>query len=161
MAGELLVIAGLGIPVAAKIIPDLPMPGLPGRVWLNINLLGHHLPQMYADEEIHDVLTKANAASWGLCAACMGFGTNAELPDLYWPTGVDEIPEPCAGCHGTGRPCFIVTVTVGEHVTEAAVGILPHEYVKSQPLPGITGLCLGCGEMPDNKNHRLPATRGG
>jgi hypothetical protein len=155
MADELLVIAGLGIPVAARLIPGEVAP-LPGRVWLNINMLGSHIPQMYAEEEIHDVLDANCAPSWGMCGTCVGFGTTAEeLGDLFWPMAIDELPEPCEECQGTGRPWFIVTVNRTEDMTEAVVGVLPHGYVsRAHGLPGITDMCLGCGEPLGHVNHQ-------
>jgi len=161
MSDVILVIAGLGIPVAAKVIPEADT-YLPGRKWLNINLLGTHLPQMYADEEIHDVLDANCAPSWGMCGACAGFGTTVPLPDLFWPLCVDELPEPCGECHGTGRPCFLVTVNRTPDMTEAVTAVLPHGYVsRAHGLPGITEQCLGCGEPLGHVNHRSPAPRGG
>jgi hypothetical protein len=123
----------------------------PGVVWLNVCVLGTHLPQMYRAGEVHPV-TGLAAPGLGLCTACLGFGTAAELPDMFYPYGVDELPAACPQCEGSGRPAVLVTVVRAGGGIEGSATLRPHAWVK--PIKGaLPGRCAACGGVHGDSIH--------
>src|ERR1017187_9198745 len=60
---------GPGLPCGARRLGDGPG----GRVWLDVCIIGQHLPQMYRPGDLRD-LTAEGCARLGLCPDCLGFG---------------------------------------------------------------------------------------
>ena len=131
-----------------------------GRVWLDVCVLGQHLPQQYRPAEISD-LDAGGCAGLGLCPACLGFGDlDPALPRGLGEAarGVDQITRPCGTCGGSGRPALRVQVTRTANGVTGQINPVAHDYVP--PLPGMDlsqavmfGLeadsCLACGTPPD------------
>lgn len=137
------VLAGAAMPCGAREISSrMPDPGR-GRAWLDICLLGQHLPQMYRLAEIHD-LDAEDCHDLGLCAVCMGYGTTAAQVPLAAP--VDQIPQPCTTCGGSGRPGVRVTVQRDANSAVAQIHPQPHDYVPWQAMGD--GYCVACGTRP-------------
>jgi hypothetical protein len=120
-------------------------------LWIDLCMLGQHLPQMYARKELHpidiDICEKV-----GLCPGCLGYGTNAGVP---LAAGIDQVPEPCEICRGTGRAVVRVNMTRTADSTEAQIDVLPH-------IPQWhNGNCLACGFPDDDRlaamSNHLPA----
>lgn len=89
---------GMSMHVSARVLtvphnPTAPDP-LPDDtvVWINVNVRGSHLPQMYRLHELGP-LDADVAAYHGLCVSCLGFG--------YAPVGGEDL---CGQCMGTGAP---------------------------------------------------------
>lgn len=164
------VMSGHGIPCGAIELGDAPLgPAAQGRVWLDVCILGQHLPQMYAKDEARE-LTADGCARLGLCPDCLGFGDMNRTPatdPLTAARGVDEVKRPCPNCGGSGRPA--VRVAVRRDLTGGVTGTIrpvPHAYVP--PLGdedpewlaafGVPpGLCLACSMPEDGKGPREEA----
>lgn len=149
-----------GLPCGAQII------GVdqrnPLKYWVDMCLLGGHLPQMYEKAQIYP-LTEEDAPYLGLCTHCMGFGdiwppksTNDQAPPLFaFARTIDEVHHPCHMCDGTGRPAMRVQVVHGRDEIRHNIHIKPHPYVA--PLPNNfysslmdlfeapSDMCLACG----------------
>lgn len=119
------------------------------KYWLDVCILGQHLPQLYSQDEMHP-LTFENAADVGLCPDCLGFGTREMFPVLY-PRQVDELLSPCETCEGSGRPYFRVRVYHDGPSVRGEIQILPHAYL--DPKHPDHTLCMACGEPERNKMH--------
>lgn len=156
------VLNGPGLPCGARELGDRTVlgPAPDGRVWLDVSVLGQHLPQAYAAEEIRE-LDPAGCGRLGLCPDCLGFGDMNPAPAgdlLTFARGLDQVQSPCPGCGGTGRPALRVTVRRDESGTTASIRPLPHAYVTpdgiaSPELLAAFGvpedMCLACGMPPD------------
>lgn len=160
--GYMALIAAPGVPVWCVFGPGLPAGARVTRIadrerlWLDVCLLGHHLPQLHRPAQIGG-LPQAACAALGLCPDCLGFGTLAAL-DGFYPYGVDEVPGRCATCHGTGRPCLRVSTHRTPSGTEGSVRVLPHNPVIRSDIKGVTGdLCLACGNEAGSAAHRAAA----
>jgi hypothetical protein len=88
--------SGPGLPCGAR---ELGGAG-DGRVWLDVCILGQHLPQMYRPGDLNE-LTAGGCARLGLCPDCLGFGDLHPAPAadmLEAARGIDELRQPCPGC---------------------------------------------------------------
>jgi hypothetical protein len=125
--------------------------------------IGQHLPQWYRPGELR-VLTAEEAPRLGLCAACLGYGTTAQLctADSYFPYSADELEDPCPDCGGSGRSHVKVTITRdGPGCTSANITIAPHEPLYTELPGGPEGICQGCGLAPDTHPHQQAPDPGG
>ena len=165
------VTSGPGLPCGARTLDDAVLgKAARGRVWLDVCIIGQHLPQMYRQAELND-LDADGCARLGLCPDCLGFGDASPVAvtdPLMAARGVDQLKRPCAGCGGSGRPALRVTVTRGGGSVEGSIRPLPHEYVPPLPagslpeaaalLGALTGvderMCLACGMPPDGVGPR-------
>ena len=160
-ASGIWVTSGPGMPCGARKLGDSVLgPAQSGRVWLDVCILGQHLPQMYREGELCD-LTAEGCARLGLCPGCLGFGdaSPAVVTDpLLAARGIDEVKRPCPGCGGSGRPAVRVTVQRDSGGVQGSIRSLPHQYVP--PLDGsdpeymalfevAADMCLACGMPPD------------
>jgi hypothetical protein len=142
-------------------------PAPPGRTWLDVCILGQHLPQMYQDGELND-LTAEDCSRLGLCPDCLGFGDTNPVKlgageALMAARGIDEMKRPCPNCGGSGRPALRVTVRRDASGVQGGIRPLPHAYVP--PLDGADpeftalfgaaeDMCLACGMPPDGTGPR-------
>jgi hypothetical protein len=120
-------------------------------LWIDLCMIGQHLPQMYAPKELHPIDVDICEQN-GLCPACMGYGTQGDVP---LAAGVDQVPDPCEICGGTGRAVLRVNMTRTPSSTEARIEVLPHVPQWNK------GHCLACG-FPDDPafvdlSHHLAA----
>lgn len=171
MDGALWVMSGPGIPCGAR-KTEVMGPAVRGRVWLDVCIMGQHLPQMYRLGEASE-LTAGQCPQLGLCTTCYGFG------DLGQPAaeaftlarGIDEVGNPCPACAGSGRPALRVTVTRDGSGVQGEIRALPHAYVPPEgfnaELEAMFGgtpaaevramfevtadMCLACGMPRDGK----------
>lgn len=163
------VLSGPAMPCGARVLG----PAGDGRVWLDVCVLGQHLPQMYPPKEIHE-LTAEDCPRFGLCDQCFGWG-DAEPPKtdalrvstrevfMHAVRRSNELTVPCPGCGGSGRPALRVSVREVPGGLEGEIHPLPHAYV--QPLEGTDpvaaaafqlppDMCLACGMPRDGKGPR-------
>ena len=171
-AAGLWVPSGPGLPHGARVLGDMVLgPAGDGRQWLDVCLLGQHLPQIHADSEVRD-LHPGGCARLGLCEDCLGFGdlTPPAVREAmltrhgpgYAARHLDEVTSPCPGCGGTGRPALRVTITRDASGMTGSIRPLPHAYIP--PLPDAdlellalfqapADMCLACG-MPAERPGR-------
>lgn len=128
----------MGLPFAAKVIGEGDPP------WLDLNINGQHLPQKYHLREI-ELLTSGHCAAYGLCANCYGYGSTGETAPLA--AAVDQIPDPCGDCGGTGRPVMRVHISRQHGTTEARMEVLPHAVLVIDGNPN----CMACGFPQDHE----------
>lgn len=95
-----LVLVGGTFHCAASVIQPAEPEGL---VWLNVNTLGVHLPQMYRHDEITPIYAPSEIVTHGICLACWGLGT------AEWFVREPD-PGRCFSCNGTGRLADIATI---------------------------------------------------
>lgn len=127
----------MGVPVAARVLSEDDPP------WLDICMIGQHLPQMYRPEEILP-LDEETCRTYGLCVDCMGYGTTDDSVTLTLAPGVDQIANPCATCGGTGRPALRIRLDRSEDgvsVVQAEMQVQPHEAIRHGKIPH----CIACG----------------
>lgn len=121
-----------------------------GSLWVDVSIMGQHLPQMYRVGEIHEMPADLDVVkSLGVCPECLGYGTQQEkiVPPA---TSIDELSAPCEACRGTGRPHLTITITHdGPSTTYTSMQWEKHEPV----LHPLTGTCAECGEVPNNALH--------
>ena len=167
MADGIWVTGGPGMPCGARKLGDDVMGPAPyGRTWLDVCIIGQHLPQMYRDSEMRD-LKPEDCARLGLCPDCLGFGDNspaAATHPLLAARGVDEVEHPCPGCGGSGRPALRVTIQRDASGVTGSLRPLPHEYVPPPSadsdieLRGVfeapADMCLACGMPQDGTGPR-------
>jgi hypothetical protein len=160
--GAIWVTSGPGLPCGARKLGDAPEP--PFRVWLDVCILGQHLPQMYRPGDLNE-LTAEGCARLGLCPDCLGFGDldpGLAPGMLEAARGIDEVRQPCPGCGGTGRPALRITLDRSGGGVTGSIRPLPHEYVPPPPDSdpvlrafGVPqGMCLACGMPPDGTGPR-------
>jgi hypothetical protein len=165
-AAGMWVTSGPGLPCGARELPDSALgPAGDGRAWLDVCLLGQHLPQVYRKDEIRE-LTADGCTRLGLCPDCLGFGDTgpaAAADALLAARGIDQVPERCPGCGGTGRPAVRVTVERYSSGVTGSVRPLPHAYVPplnvtDPELAALFGaspdMCLACGMPQDGTGPR-------
>ena len=172
-AAGLWVPSGPGLPSGARLLGDMVLgPAGDGRQWLDVCLLGQHLPQMYAGGQVHD-LHPDGCAQLGLCPDCLGFGDltpPAEAQAMldrhgpaYAARHLDEVTRPCPNCGGTGRPAIRITIARDTSGMTGSIRPLPHAYVP--PLDGTDpellaafevppDMCLACGMPADATGPR-------
>jgi hypothetical protein len=152
------VTSGPALPCGARKLSDELMgPAFTGTVWLDVCILGQHLPQMFKEHTIRK-LTADSCPKLGICSDCFGFGDlNEEITELSeLARGVDRLEKPCPNCGGTGRPALRITVSRSADEIIADIRPVPHEYIP--PLEGTDpnelsaygvphDMCLACG-MP-------------
>ena len=155
------VTSGPGMPCGARELGSAP----DGRVWLDVCILGQHLPQMYRKDDMGG-LDADGCARLGLCPDCLGFGDMdpaLAVDMLSAARGIDEVARPCAGCGGTGRPAVRVTIARDGSGVTGSIRPLSHTYVP--PLDGTdpellavfeapAGMCLACGMPEDGTGPR-------
>jgi hypothetical protein len=160
------VMSGPGIPCGARKLGDDALGAAqPGRTWLDVCIIGQHLPQMYRDTEIR-ALKLEDCAALGLCPDCLGFGDAspvAATDALLACRGVDEVKKPCPGCGGSGRPALRVSIRrAGPDIT-GSIRLLPHGYVPpgdgfDAELGALFGasadMCMACGMPQDGTGPR-------
>lgn len=154
------VVSGPGFPCGARKLGAAPDgPGGP-TAWMDICIMGQHLPQMYPLTQIRK-LTADDCPDLGLCPACLGWGDMSTEPArdlLEAARGLDEVDKPCPDCAGSGRPALRITITRSDSGIEGSIEPVPHAYVTPLPetdpqllaafeVPADT--CLACG-MPEN-----------
>ena len=160
------VTSGPGLPCGARRLGNgLLGPAAPGKVWLDVCVIGQHLPQMYRQGELSE-LTAEDCAGLGLCADCLGFGDMDDSPAgdlLAAARGVDQVRRPCPNCGGTGRPALRVGIRRDASGVTGELRPLPHAYVP--PLDDAnrelmatfqvaTDTCLACGMPQDGTGPR-------
>jgi hypothetical protein len=144
MADGIWVTSGPGLPCGARKLGDAG----DGRVWLDVCIIGQHLPQMYRPGDMDD-LTAEGCARLGLCPDCLGFGDldpGLAAGMLEAARGVDQVKSPCPGCGGTGRPALRITIRRDGSGVQGSIRPLPHEY--APPLAGADPLLLAAFEAP-------------
>lgn len=124
---------GNDLAVAARVMREAPS----GRIWLDTNTVGQHLPQMYRPEDTTP-LTAETCAIYGLCSECLGYGSEEDAP---LAAALDQIPVRCMACGGTGRPSLRVQIERDGSGMVARMQILPHEPI---PYEGRES-CMACG----------------
>lgn len=129
----------------------------PDKAWLDVCVLGHHIPQMYRDSEIYP-LTAEDCPRLGLCPDCLGYG------DLWEPgrdasirevvRGPDQLRQPCTRCEGSGRPALKVNI---ERDASGLTGSLSHRVHNFTPWPDAgPGWCIACAvQQPENREYCL------
>jgi hypothetical protein len=166
MADGIWVTSGPGLPCGArKLGDDVLGPASRGRTWLDVCIIGQHLPQMYRDSEMRD-LRPVDCARLGLCPDCLGFGDTspAAITDARLAArGVDQVEHRCPGCGGTGRPALRVTIQRDGGGVQGSIRPLPHEYAPTTAMPGPLllaafeapqDMCLACGMPQDGTGPR-------
>lgn len=158
---------GPGLPCGARCLGDEVLGSAPaGKAWLDVCILGQHLPQMYPNGEIR-VLDAAGCGRLGLCPDCLGFGDAgpqpAQVTALHAARGIDQVERLCQGCGGSGRPAVRVTVSRDFSGITGTLRPLPHAYVppledagpEFAAASGVPeGMCLACGMPPGGKGPR-------
>ncbi len=154
------------MPCGARELGDSVLgPAQSGRVWLDVCILGQHLPQMYRKDEARE-LRAEDCARLGLCPDCLGFGDTAAYRfanALFVARGADEVQQPCPNCGGTGRPAVRVTVEHDANGVTGGIRPLPHEYVPPlsetdaellAAFKAPADMCLACGMPGDGTGPR-------
>lgn len=157
---------GPGLPCGARELGDSALGAVPaGRLWLDVCVLGQHVPQVYRKDEVNG-LDAAGCARLGLCPDCLGFGDTgpAAVADaLMAARGLDWVQERCPGCGGTGRPAVRVTIERYSSGVTGSIRPLPHEYVPPLDNAGRDLMaafevppdtCLACGMPRDGTGPR-------
>lgn len=82
-----------------------PVDDDPERVWLDLNIMGSHLPQMYRRSELEPA-TRELCQAHELCAECLGYGGFLEVDDkgAYRTRRCDE-------CRGSGSSRYYVEIS--------------------------------------------------
>ena len=160
------VTSGPALPCGARRLGDEVLgPATAGRTWLDVCIIGQHLPQMYADGELRE-LEPDGCARLGLCPDCLGFGDlgpSGAAHALQAARGVDQVAQPCPNCGGTGRPALRITIDRSSGGVTGTMRPLPHSYVP--PLgdadremlalfQASEDMCLACGMPPDGTGPR-------
>lgn len=125
------------------------------RYWVDMCVLGQHLPQMYRTEEIHELKDAAQAKSLGFCGNCLGYGNLGEL-DLsnFYSYGIDEVPDPCPECGATGREFIRVELSRDKYGVEGHIKMLPHTYLGNAKKGD---LCWRCSISPADHDKMVAA----
>jgi hypothetical protein len=157
------VVSGPGIPCGARELgSELLGPAPEGTVWLDVCVIGSHLPQMYRVGEVSG-LAPEECPQLGLCAHCLGFGDmeGSTLLDAL-ARGVNETGGSCPECGGSGRPAVRVSVQRSSSGITGEISLRPHAYVSPRPQDGElratfgvpADMCLACGT---SDSSRLPS----
>lgn len=154
------VLGAPGLPQGAQILGEAPPNTATKRprMWVDVCILGQHLPQMYEKREIY-ALNAEISKLLGLCPDCLGFGDmappspNASIAVLA--RGVDEVIHKCPACSGSGRPAIVATVRRARNETRGIIYTVQHAYVPPIPQNFYTSImelfeapadmCLACG----------------
>ena len=99
------------------------LPPTKGRVNLDVNVLGNHLPQFYRPEECTPIVD-VDLAAHGLCPECLGFGLTT-MDDFATPDDVlsGRHGTVCPDCGGSGRVGVKVTITHSVDGATASVDV--------------------------------------
>lgn len=82
--------------------------------WVDLNILGSHLTQMYTEHELVVIDKPSRAAEYGLCPSCLGLGiVNKCMPVVH--SGA------CQACHGSGSLTHRLLVHADENGVRARV----------------------------------------
>jgi hypothetical protein len=172
------VVTAPGMLVGARILGkayDRGAKGHSGKTWLDVCILGQHLPQMYSNGDIR-ILTSENCPALGLCPECFGFGDMDDPPAdnfLSLARSIDQMANLCTTCGGSGRPAIRVSVHREPNATEyvpptGTITTVPHAYIPplSDELLGFYAEpemrtlfgsnpddCLACGLPPGDEKH--------
>lgn len=164
------VMSAPGIPCGAKRlgVPSGSATGR-GKTWIDVCIIGSHIPQMYGNPEIHP-LEKSDCDRLGICPECLGFGDVGDFevvrtsPDITAVArDISQIASPCAHCAGSGRPAIRARVVrAADGSVRGSMAVVPHAYVPPLPMedlvqgelfytrnPELFGashdMCLACG----------------
>jgi hypothetical protein len=149
------------LPCGATALPEEAM-GQPrqGTVWVDVCIMGQHLPQMYPYNELHD-LAREDCAGLGLCEDCLGLGDLSPAGALGGLVRyVDDAARPCPGCAGSGRSALRVVVHRSATGISADIRPLPHAYVLPidpelcTAFSAAPDICMACGFPPDGRGPR-------
>src|SRR4051794_15335986 len=119
------VLMGDGLPVGARVL------GAGDPCWLDVNIMGQHLPQQYRPTEVQALDPQVARAS-GLCSTCLGYGTTGANPPPA--TSIDQLEDPCEDCGGSGRSALRVTIRRDPGETVGSITVKLHD-----PVPGDRG----------------------
>lgn len=84
-----------GAPVFAGAVMGAAEGRRPNLLWLDLNIVGQRLPQMYGEDEVEDATPELLDAH-RLCRPCSGYGLLAVRSSL------DDPGTPCEACRGSG-----------------------------------------------------------
>lgn len=132
------------MPLGARVLGPAPHEGF---IWIDLNTMGSHLPQMYRPEELKPI-DAAIAKAEGLCVACLGYG----VPDDYevpLAASIDQLEHICDDCHGTGRQGMRVNILRKPDSIEARMHVDEHAFVPEMR----DHECKACGMPKDHKAH--------
>lgn len=119
-------------------------------VWLDVCIMGQHLPQQYKREEI-TAMTPELIKEHSLCETCQGYGTTDLFEDLPIGAGPDQVPHPCETCGATGKKYLRVTLHRDASGVTGQMNILPHEAEYRED-----GLCVHCSVPKDDHGKFVP-----
>jgi hypothetical protein len=124
------VVSAPGLPYGARLLGQDPTSDM---FWIDMCMLGQHLPQMFKGAEIRP-LAKVECAPLGLCGDCLGFGDMDPRPAsrrsfAEIARNVSQVIRPCGTCHGSGRPALRVTVYHADDGHGVIVEPVPHAYL--------------------------------
>ncbi len=109
--GDLVVVQSGLMHVAGVVVsPVTTTADGPGRWWLQVNVMGTSLPQMYGESEMERI---TDGDSHGFCRTCFGMGK------------VAGGSQTCSSCGGSGRAGVQVDVARTPDSIEASVAIAP------------------------------------
>lgn len=134
---------GMPMPIGARVFGD----AVEGFVWLDICMMGTHLPQMYRPEEL-ERLTPTLADEMGLCIHCLGYGVSGQVgmvPLMSDTRVLEDADLLCHGCGGSGRQGIGVTIEQDEGGTTMSVVVQDHE------VKLVDGVCGVCGLEPGSE----------
>lgn len=113
-----------------------------GFYWLDMVVLGNHLPQMYRPHEFVEA-TPERARAYGLCEDCLGYGSTE--PVRLEAANIGDVRTPCGRCEATGREFVRVYRKKVKDGVQMAVQILAHAPQLADESEGWgEDLCLRC-----------------
>ena len=168
-----------GAPYGAKILGDAERGMTGARYWVDLCLIGQHIPQMYDKQDVHE-LTPLDCPRLGLCAECLGFGDVGDFEQIRRSSsltvaarGIDEmsLDRLCTTCGGTGRPYTRVRILRTHGTTTGEITVLHHAYVPPLPMEDLTqaelfyarngslfnasaDMCMACSMAEDGRDSR-------
>jgi len=149
-----------------------------GRYWIDVCIMGQHLPQMYDPRELHE-LEANDCERLGLCPDCLGFGDTGDFEKIRTSSNMvtvarrsdDPIVVRCVTCSGSGRPS-VQTVVVDKGTSlYGTIIIRPHRYVSPLRMDQLSqaelfyvrnpelfgagdGMCLACSLSLDGRDRQ-------
>lgn len=100
-----------------------PVDDDPERVWISLNIMGTHLPQMYRRSELEPA-TRELCERHDLCVECLGYGR--VRPDGGKVFGLGS-PPVCEECHGSGSTRYYVEVRQSADGSVIEGRVIPRE----------------------------------